>query len=360
VSLPPFAVALTLLDRHRPVAIDEGLEGEEPEPADGYAEAEDDRRDILGELELSARIMITGGDVDEDRRITRSDRLTIREAILAAAEQVRRDAGATVLPADVARALRAAANAPEMTDTRRDRVREMADAMQLFTDDASLAGQLFNQPGTLWPDADVTIVDFATLAREGYEAELALAYVSLINRINDVIEQHQNDARHTIVITDEGHLITTNTLLARYVTKITKMWRKLGAWFWLATQNLEDFPAGAKRMLNMMEIWLLLVMPKEEVEQVARFKEINDEVRALMLATRKEKHKFVEGVILTDALQTLIRIVPPPLALALAMTEKEEKADRARLMQELGLASELQAAYAVAEMIAGGRPAATG
>lgn len=30
-------------------------------------------------------------------------------------------------------------------------------------------------------------------------------------------------------------------------------------------------------MLNMMEWWLCLVMPKEEVEQIARFKDLNDE-----------------------------------------------------------------------------------
>ena len=58
-------------------------------------------------------------------------------------------------------------------------------------------------------------------------------------------------------------------LLARYVVKITKMWRKLGAWFWIATQNLEDFPDASRKMLNMMEWWLCLVMPKEEVEQIA-------------------------------------------------------------------------------------------
>ena len=31
----------------------------------------------------------------------------------------------------------------------------------------------------------------------------------------------------------------TNPLLSPYVVKITKMWRKLGAWFWLATQNID-------------------------------------------------------------------------------------------------------------------------
>ena len=231
----------------------------------------------------------------------------------------------------------------------------MADAMELFTDPSSLAGQLFNRPGRAWPDVDITLVDFATLAREGYEAELAVAYVSLMNRINDLIEQHQHDRRQTVVITDEGHIITTNPLLAKYIVKVTKMWRKLGAWFWLATQNLEDFPSGARRMLNMIEWWWCLVMPKEEVEQIARFKELTDATKRLLLAARKEPGKFVEGVLLSDSVQTIFRNVPPALPLALAMTEKHEKAERAEIMREQGLETEVEAAYEVARRIADAR-----
>jgi len=43
--------------------------------------------------------------------------------------------------------------------------------------------------------------------------------------------------------------------------------------------------------------------------------------------------------------------VPPPLSLALAMTEKHEKAQRAEILRERGC-SELEAAYGVAERIA--------
>ena len=32
-----------------------------------------------------------------------------------------------------------------------------------------------------------------------------------------------------------GVTILEMGILARYVVKITKMWRKLGAWFWIAT-----------------------------------------------------------------------------------------------------------------------------
>jgi len=51
----------------------------------------------------------------------------------------------------------------------------------------------------------------------------------MMSYINDLVERHQHDARPTLVVTDEGHIITTNPLLARYVVKITKMWRKLGS-----------------------------------------------------------------------------------------------------------------------------------
>jgi len=61
--------------------------------------------------------------------------------------------------------------------------------------------------------------------------------------------------------------------------------------------------------------------------------------------------------VLSDKLEALFRSVPPPLSLALAMTEKHEKAERAEIMRERGC-SELEAAYGVAERIAdheGGR-----
>jgi len=176
------------------------------------------------------------------------------------------------------------------------------------------------------------------------------AYIGLMNHIHDLVERHQNDERPTIVITDEGHIITTNPLLAPYVIKIVKMWRKLGAWFWIATQNLEDFPDASKKMLNMLEWWLCLVMPKEEVEQIARFKDLSEEEKNMLLAARKSPGQYTEGVLLTDEHKMLFRNVPPPLALALAMTEKDEKARRHQLMIRHGC-TELEAVNYVAEEI---------
>ena len=355
VSLPPFADALRLRpQRGASFDFDESDAAEDDEDAEASG-----GRDLLGEMEIAARIMITGGDEREDARMTRADRLLVRNAIYRAARCARNAGRDQVLTADVVEALRDLGNSEVLAESRRHRATEMADGMALFC--SGLAGRFFNRPGTRWPRVDVTILDMGLLAREGYEDQLTVAYLSMMSHINALVEACQSEQRPTLVVTDEGHIITTNPLLARYVVKITKMWRKLGAWFWIATQNLEDFPDASRRMLNMMEWWLCLVMPKEEVEQIARFKDLTDEQRLLLLSARKEPGKYTEGVVIADGVEALFRNVPPPLSLALAMTEKHEKAERATIMREKNC-SELEATYIVAERIArksrtGGRAA---
>ncbi|MCP4129131.1 MAG: conjugative transfer ATPase [Gammaproteobacteria bacterium] len=346
VSLPPFADALRVLQKER----QHHLRQDPDALADDDEELEEEGtgRDVLGEMEIAARIMITGGDEREDARMTRADRLLIRNAIFMAAKAVKEADRDQVLTQDVVAALQGIGQDASLPDHRRNRAIEMGDGMALFC--SGLAGHFFNRPGTPWPQADVTILEMGSLAREGCEDQLTVAYISMMSHINDLVERQQHDARPTLVVTDEGHIITTNPLLARYVVKITKMWRKLGAWFWIATQNLEDFPDASRKMLNMMEWWLCLVMPKEEVEQIARFKNLTDVQRSLLLSARKEPGKYVEGVVLSDNLEALFRNVPPPLSLALATTEKHEKAERAAIMAERGC-SELEAVHVVAKRI---------
>jgi hypothetical protein len=42
----------------------------------------DDQRDIMGEMEIIATLMITGGEEEEAKKLTRADRRMIRDAIL--------------------------------------------------------------------------------------------------------------------------------------------------------------------------------------------------------------------------------------------------------------------------------------
>jgi hypothetical protein len=67
---------------------------------------------------------------------------------------------------------------------------------------------------------------------------------------------------------------------------------------------------------------------------------------AMLLSARKEPGKYTEGAVLGAHFQSLVRIVPPPLALAHAMTEPEEKAERLRIMRHRHC-TELEAAYGV-------------
>lgn len=339
VTLPLFADAWRLVEQ--PVSADVP-EDEEQAEQDG-----DDQRDILGEMEITARLMITGGEAREDARLTRPDRAMIRQAILDAAVTCD-STGRQTLTQDVRDALFTLAKDASLPENRRTRAYEMAESMNMFC--SGFEGELFNREGESWPDADITLVDLAMFAREGYEAQLAIAYISLINHINNVGERDQHLSRAIVNITDESHIITVNPLLARFLTKGSKMWRKLGIWLWLATQNLSDFPDDAKKLLNMIEWWELLVMPPEEVEQLERFKTLTPEQKQLLLSASKAPGKYTEGVVLAAKVEALFRVVPPGLYLALGMTEKHEKAERAQLMREYGI-SELDAAIRVAREI---------
>jgi conjugative transfer ATPase len=356
VSLAPFADAIRLVRTPGDVqtldadALDEDKEAAVQQDGATAAlqdELRDEQRDILGELEITARLMITGGEEREEQRMTRADRSLIRQCILDAALSCARH-DRMVLTQDVRDALRQRGQDEALPEARRNRLLEMADALAMFCQ--GVDGQMFNRPGTPWPEADITIVDLATFAREGYNAQLSIAYISLINTVNNIAERDQMLGRPIINVTDEGHIITKNPLLSPYVVKITKMWRKLGAWFWLATQNLDDLPRSAEPMLNMIEWWICLSMPPDEVEKIARFRELNDAQKALLRSARKEAGKYTEGVILSRSMEVLFRAVPPSLYLAMAMTEPEEKNERYRLMQTHGI-SELDAAIMVAQQM---------
>lgn len=344
ISLAPFA------DSHRLIEANVKL-GDEAELSDRIEmddnDDNDDERDILGELEIVARLMITGGEEKEEAKLERADRGMMREAILVAATTAFNEKR-QMITQDLQTALFTFSYDESRPETRRSRAYNMGESLNVFMQ--GFLGELFNRPGQNWPEADVTLIDLGTLAREGYEAPLAVAYTSLVNTINNIAERDQFLDREIVFATDEAHMITTNPLLAPFVVKIVKMWRKLGAWLWLATQNLEDFPATSKKMLNMIEWWLCLVMPPEEVEEIARFKKLTTEQKAMLLSATKAQHCYTEGIVLANRIEALFRAVPPSLFLALGMTEKEEKAARKALMTEHGI-SELEAAKLVAKKL---------
>ncbi|WOD27662.1 conjugative transfer ATPase [Alloalcanivorax xenomutans] len=352
--LPLFSEAHRLLDddaitERRKVEDRQDGWSDEPAPVPEDNDEEDDEdadeRDVLGEMELTARLMITGGDPQEEAEFRRADRRLVRDAIFYGAQRSR-DEGRQCLTQDVVAGLHALATDPKVPLPRQSRAHEMAEAMALFCD--GFDGEVFNREGQAWPECDVTIVDLAHYARDGYEAHLALAVISLTNIIITLAERDQYKGRPIIQAIDECHIVTINPLLSPYLVKAGKMGRKLFYWIWLATQNLEDFPDASQKLLNMIEWWLCLVTPPDEIEQIARFKALSAEQKTLIGSAAKARGRYTEGVVLADRIEALFRIVPPSLYLSLAGTEGEEKQERKRVMDE-HQCSELDAAIRIAE-----------
>ncbi len=276
VTLPLFADCHKLIED---TSVNERLSETaiENEEMKEQADDGDDQRDILGEMEITARLMITGGEIKEDEKLSRPDKAMIRRAIMIAAEKTYQEKRQT-LTQDVRDALYQISRDEELPEKKRERAFDMAESIGMFCQPGSFEAELFNREGEAWPDADITLVDLATFAREGYEAQLSIAYISLINHINSLGEKYQYAGRPLVNITDEAHIITVNPLLAKFLTKGSKMWRKLGIWLWLATQNMKDFPNDAVKLINMLEWWELLCgVDDYEIGEICRFKPLTEE-----------------------------------------------------------------------------------
>lgn len=360
ISLNPFANALKVLDQielfdqhnrtHYLELEAEKLTQEQQANSDfDIDEVNEESRDILGDMVLAALVMITGGEKREEERITRSDRMLIMDMIIDAASYVKEQGSMQMIASDLVAAFERHIIIldPQREGDKIRRAREMADGLRYFTKDP-VSSRFFNTPGEPWGLADITLVDFGLFAQEGYEAQRSIAFVGCVNKMLALAEANQYSDRAIVSIFDENHLFSRLPLLAMIQTRIAKMGRKLGLWQWVATQNLKDFPDEARKMLSLLETWICLALPPDEIDQIERFKPLTPERRALLLSAKKESGKYTEGVLLGSKIQELFRNVPPRLYLTFAATEQREKNHRRRLMQQLDI-TELQAAMHIAQ-----------
>ena len=335
VTLPPFADASKLTQN--------------PESPQSTEEQGEPTRDLLGEMEIQARLMITGGAANEEQRLMRDDLDLLRNAIIDAGRTTK--AGDQTMTSDVVASLQSFATSDSeiaAPPRRREAAARMADAMHLFC--TGKTGHVFDRPGKAWPDADITVVELGHYARKGYEDRLAVAITGLMTSIQNRVEAEQYSERQTIVVIDEAHVLLQNPLVSPYLARIVATWRTYGAWLWIATQNLRQFPDSARELLVQPEWWVLLALEEDDVEQISRFRTLTPEQRAMILSARKSPGKYTEGTVLSGYLLNLFRSVPPAIALALAQTEKHEKAARARLQREHGI-TEIEAAKMIAKQI---------
>ena len=360
ISMPPYAQMDPALAQEAETAVIQEPTSLTEERKDELAELldetyEDDQRDYLGEMELLTQLMITGAEEGESQKMSRQDRLVIQRAILRSLKAAKAASKPHPLISDISQTLNEMAN-NEDVDSLKLRIREMADGLELWTQ--GLRGHFFNRYGEAWPEVDATFVDMGILTQEQNSDMLAVALISLINAITGVGEKYQYDSREIEVVIDEGHILTKNPLLVKPLVFGVKTWRKLGCWLAQATQNLADYPDNAKPMLNLAEWWYCLVMPKQEIDEIARFKSLNNEEKQLMLSATKAPGKFSEGVIMSDDINSLFRVVMPSLALAIAQTDQDEKARRRKIANERGFTgkfAELDAALVIADEITASR-----
>lgn len=319
-----------------------------------------DGRDYIGEAELAASLMITQGNENELKLYRVQDMALMKKAIIHAAETVVAEGRTCALTEDVVNALNELSKDEEQFPTleEREKLARFSTIMSLYTH--GIEGKLFNREGEVWPESDVTIVELGILARKGNEAKLAITVSGLMTMINHVVEKNQrSSSRNTITVIDEAHVLLKNPLTGPILNSIVAMWRTYGAWLWIATQKLDQIPESAKELINQPEWWIGLCLKDDEIEKVSKFRNLTNHEKKLLSSTRKEMYKYSEGGIISTNINTIVRIVPPPLTLALAFTEKEEKNQRYKLMEEQGI-TELEAVYQVAETISKNREAFDG
>lgn len=356
ISLPPYAKAFEALEQaeKNQEAMDRALMVSADDAFDGEGLVEDpdnDMRDYLGEMELITRMMITGADIEKEKKFEQQDKLIVRQSILEATRRQRDVHKNYVIPSNVVETMRDIAG-DQLSERRRNQILSMADALQYWTE--GLHGKLVNRPGKSWPECDLTILDMGILTSDQYQDMLAVTMVSLINTITGIGEKYQYEGRQTKVWTDEGHAITTNPTLAKPFVFGAKTWRKLNIWLNQATQNLDDYPDESKKMLSLAEWWYCLNMDIKEIDDMKRFRRLNEEEKSLIESARKEKGKYTEGVVLSNNVNSLFRVVMPALPLVLAGTDDDEKAERRQIMIR-EQCSEIKAVHIVADQIKAGR-----
>ncbi len=348
VSYPPFAETVKALAQ-----FDSGQQFDSLDDIEhGLDHADmEDTRDYIAEMMASLKLMITGGS---EREIDAMDKATegrlttaLKLALTKAVEQQKSHA----LPEDIVVALEEMSAAEKMPEIQIE-LRNMADALRRWTHGSR--GQFFNREGKGFSDEDdVVLIEMGILTSTSNQDMLAVAMMSIVSTITALGEKHQAGNRHTELWVDEAHYITKNNLLVGGIVEAVKVWRKLGLWMNLITQNTQDFPenAGANRLLLLIEFWWLLQMPENEVEQIHKLKGLTEEERVMMLQCVKEPPYFVECVLLSGKFPpALLRQVPPALSLALGMTEQHEKQERREIMQQHGC-SEVEAIKIVAQRI---------
>ncbi len=306
-------------------------------------EADDDTRedrDILTEMMLATRIMVTGGDDRENEKISRSDMMLIMQTLIHSMKKCR-DAGA---PQMLVQHVAAGFNeiAENTTNTiEQARLREFGRNLTSYT--LGMKAQFVNGESEPLGEFDCLHVDFGFMQEESNRDLLNICCISLLSKVMAIAEAHKASFRPTFLVFDEIHIFLSSEIGIVYLVLLAKVARKFGVWLIFATQNINDFSGRARKILSMIETWICLSLDREEVAHIETFKPLSDEMKALLLSVQKFPGIYSEGVLIGKRYSGLFRNVPPRFMLALSMTEQNERAELAAIMRDENLSSELEA-----------------
>ena len=336
------------------VSLEKSADNEDiAETAATSSQDDDEERSYLAEMEYILRIMVTGGSDNvtlSQPQISRINAALVRGLRISQAKGERH-----ARPSHMAQAMREMADEEARREGRLEEIavdlRNMADAIELWT--TGLRGKLFNRHAEGFSaDYDLTVIELGALGKKGSEDMLAVAGLSAIYTIIALAEKLQGSGRAIEVKIDEAHLWAHIKLLMGGLVTGAKVFRKLGCWLNVITQDISDFAdTDAQKILGNAEFWWLMRLDEKEINQASTVLNLSDEARHLIQFLRKEERRFVEGVSLSEKFDSaMVRFVPPSLMLALGQTDGKEKEVRYRLMREKGI-EELDAALLIAEEI---------
>lgn len=315
--------------------------------SDEEMEAQEDR-DILNEMVLATRVMITHGSPKEEEKIDPTDLSLITRSIVHAMKRCKAEDIEQMILSHVIESMYQLAE-EQKTPQLKERLTDFALRLEFYTH--GIRGQFINRPSEPLQDFDMMHIDFGFMQEESYKDLLNITCIALLGKILSLAETHSSTQRPTELFMDEAHVLFKSDMVSAFVILMAKVARKIGLWLKPCTQNIEDFTGiESKKVLSMMETWLCLALQADEVALIEQFKPLSDEMRSLILDVKKYPGLYAEGVLLGKRYMGLFRNVPPRIALSLAMTEQDEKAKRRQIQKEHNM-SELEAVEYIAQQM---------
>ncbi len=339
-----------IIDKHV-IKLDEEIKNRTQEASDEELNCEEDR-DILNEMVVATRVMITQGNTKEEEKIDPTDLSLITRSLIDAMKWCRANQVPQMLLSHLIEAMERIALEQSNPDMQ-GRLKQFALRLEYYT--TGIRGQFINKVSSPFDDFDFLHIDFGFMQSESYKDLMNIVCISLLAKVLSLAEANKATGRPTEVYIDEAHVPFKSEMVAQFVILMSKVARKIGLWLRPCTQNIEDFTGiESKKVLSMMETWLCLALQADEVALVNTFKPLSAEMRDLILDVRKYPGVYAEGVLLGKRYSGLFRNIPPRFALALAMTEQDERTRRVDIQRTQGI-SELEAVEFMAKEMGGKR-----